>query len=279
MKNQNNPSNETQSFIKLSRKVRKHWLWKSSRKKTKFEAWLDLLFRANYDAHKEPHGHDLIEIKRGEILCSQEGLAQAWGWDRSAVRHFMKMLESDRMITLKVTTKFTVITLCNYATYNDKQPTKDQQKTNDATTDDQRYNTDKNIENNKNEKEDVPFEIFWEAYGKKEGKKDSLAKWNKLTLSDKKKIIEILPAYIAKTPNTQYRKDPKTFLHARVWEDEAYSSSNGTIPMNVIKAVSMNENDQIVYENGKIYGASRVADILAYRKGEVSISIFDRKIS
>jgi hypothetical protein len=119
--------NQGEGFICLYRSIKKHNLWKRSRKKSWFEAWIDLLIMANFSENKEPVGYDLIQLKRGEILTSQEKLAKEWKWDRSSVRSFLALLEKDSMIALKVTNKFTVITICNYGIYNDRRPTKQHQ--------------------------------------------------------------------------------------------------------------------------------------------------------
>lgn len=123
----------------------------------------------------------------------------------------------------------------------------------------------------------IPFETFWELYGKKEGRMKSEAKWKSLTDKDRQQIIDFIPAYKEKTPDVKYRKNPMTFFNARTWEDEIYTT--GIKPLDVLKAVAVNENDQIVYENGKIYAAPKLADLEAYRQGKAAISIFDRKIS
>jgi hypothetical protein len=126
--------NRGTGFIALYRSIRNHWLWKSSHKKTKFEAWIDLILLANHDPYKEPVGYDLIELKKGQVLTSQEKLAKEWFWDRSAIRNFLNQLQRDRMISLKVTTKYTVITICNYSLYNDIRPRKQQRDNNETTS-------------------------------------------------------------------------------------------------------------------------------------------------
>jgi hypothetical protein len=126
--------NQDTGFVCLYRSIKKHWLWQSSRKKTKFEAWVDLILLANHDPYKEPIGYDLIELKKGQILTSQDKLSKEWFWDRSAVRGFLAQLQKDRMISLNVTSKFTIITICNYASYNDLRPTKRQPANNGTTS-------------------------------------------------------------------------------------------------------------------------------------------------
>lgn len=64
------------------------------------------------------------------------------------------------------------------------------------------------------------FEKFWEMYGKKVGKKKAELKFLKLSKADREKIFETLPAYIANTPDVNFRKDPLTYLNAEAWNDE-----------------------------------------------------------
>lgn len=125
--------NQKTGFVALYRSIKNHWVWKASGKKSKFEAWVDLLLLANHDPNKEPVGYDLIELGRGQILTSQDKLSKEWRWDRSAVRGFLHQLHTDRMIDINVTNKFTIITICNYWIYNDVRPTKRQQNNSDPT--------------------------------------------------------------------------------------------------------------------------------------------------
>ena len=46
------------------------------------------------------------------------------------------------------------------------------------------------------------------------------AKWNKLSLKDRKAAIEHIPLYVQSTPEKQYRKHFQTYLNQRGWEDE-----------------------------------------------------------
>lgn len=126
--------NKEQGFICLYRSVKEHWIWKGSRVKSKMEAWIDLLLRASHEDQKEAVGLDLILIKKGQILTSQLQLSIDWKWDRSSVRGFLKMIQGDGMISIKTTTKFTILTICNYEGYQAKRPTKQQQDNNKTTT-------------------------------------------------------------------------------------------------------------------------------------------------
>tara|TARA_R110000803_G_scaffold30644_1_gene68983 strand:- start:3051 stop:4073 length:1023 start_codon:yes stop_codon:yes gene_type:complete len=64
------------------------------------------------------------------------------------------------------------------------------------------------------------FEIFWNLYDKKNGKKKCLDKFLRIKKDDIDKIIENVQKYVRSTPNTKYRKDPLTYLNGEHWNDE-----------------------------------------------------------
>jgi len=82
--------------------------------------------------------------------------------------------------------------------------------------------TKNNIPIHKNDSsEELNFDVFWELYDKKVGKKENLKKkWDKLSSADKQAIIRYIPPYKTSQPHKQYRKNPETFLNNRSWEDE-----------------------------------------------------------
>jgi len=65
------------------------------------------------------------------------------------------------------------------------------------------------------------FEVFWDLYDKKVGKKEKLCrKWDTLPADTRRKILEYLPLYKKSEPNKKYRKNPETFLNNEGWNDE-----------------------------------------------------------
>ena len=75
------------------------------------------------------------------------------------------------------------------------------------------------------------FEVFWDAYGRKEGAKSKMGKqWNGLRLATRQTILNGLSTYRqAKTVNgPQYLPLPQTFLNGRMWEAETYGTAPAT---------------------------------------------------
>ena len=125
-------------WINLHRCIQEHWIWQDAHR---FKWWVDLLLRASHKDTKVFIESRLVECKRGEFITSLGKLAEEWGVSRDVVRHFLTTLESDTMITRKVTTKYTQITICNYDSYQDAPTTDPQQTHNKATTDPQQTHT------------------------------------------------------------------------------------------------------------------------------------------
>lgn len=73
---------------------------------------------------------------------------------------------------------------------------------------------------------DPDFEAFWEAYGKKRGRRDVEAYWARLPARDKAAALSGVAGYVAANPDPVYRKDPIRYLRHRCWEDENYTKTD-----------------------------------------------------
>lgn len=110
-----------EGWISVHRKIWEHWLIEKSRPLTRLEAWLKILMEVNHEQKKVSLGNELIIVKRGESINSLDTWARLFNWDKSKVRRFFKLLESDSMIVLKSNRKTTHLNVCNYGDYQDKR--------------------------------------------------------------------------------------------------------------------------------------------------------------
>jgi hypothetical protein len=78
----------------------------------------------------------------------------------------------------------------------------------------------KTLDSPKPKELNIPFETFWSIYDKKEDRQKCEVRWKNLTNKEREVCIESLPAYIAATPDKQYRKNPATYLNNKSWENE-----------------------------------------------------------
>lgn len=148
--NTDSGENFNTGYIKAYRSIKSHWIYQPERPRTWEEAWIDLLMMASHTNSKKTIGWDLIDIQRGQILTSQEKLSKEWIWDRNSVRNFLRLLEKDSMIILETTSKFTKITICQYARYQESLPTTNQRSTSTTPTTNQQPNTYNNVKNDNN---------------------------------------------------------------------------------------------------------------------------------
>lgn len=84
---------------------------------TQREAWIWLIGEAAYKPHRRRVGGYVVDLKRGQVAASSRFLAEKWSWNEPKVRRFLKRLKSDAMIYAEATQGLTVITICNYSTY------------------------------------------------------------------------------------------------------------------------------------------------------------------
>ncbi|EOB7641077.1 TPA: DnaD domain-containing protein [Staphylococcus aureus] len=165
-------------WISIDRSIQNHWLFKEKRTFSKFEAWIYLLMEANHSKAKVPIGNQIVTVERGQRLTSILTLSDLFNWSRFKVKTFLDLLESDGMLEVKTTSKYTLITIVNYDFYqseqgrnqhqNDINPTSKQHQSNinptskqhqtNTNNNDNKDNNEKNVNNEK--KKTTAFDFF-----------------------------------------------------------------------------------------------------------------------
>ena len=102
-------------WIKLHRGIADHWLWDCEFSYA--QAWIDLLLKACYKPNKLMIKGQLVELKRGQQARSEVTLSREWKWSRGKVRRFINQCEKDGMIECKATHLTSIITICNYDSF------------------------------------------------------------------------------------------------------------------------------------------------------------------
>ena len=115
-------------YIKLWRCCQDNELWLSE-PFTKSQAWVDLIFLANWEDGSFVKRGVRFEVKRGMLAWSIKGLADRWGWSRHKVVNFLNMLEKGHQIEHQKNTITTLITIINYDKYQDKDTKRDIKRT------------------------------------------------------------------------------------------------------------------------------------------------------
>ena len=145
-------------WVALHRKIQEHWLW-DEKPFSKGHAWIDLILMANHEEKKVLLGNEVIVVKCGETITSIEKLKQRWGWSNTKVLSFLKLLESDGMLTKKSDTKKTLISIVNYSIYSTYDETENDAKTIQkrcgSDTETMRKHTNNNDNNDNNDNNSV----------------------------------------------------------------------------------------------------------------------------
>lgn len=120
----------------------------------------------------------IVTVERGQRLTSILTLSDLFNWSRFKVKTFLDLLESDGMLEVKTTSKYTLITIVNYDFYqseqgrnqhqNDIKPTSKQHQSNinptskqhqtNTNNNDNKDNNEKNVNNEK--KKATAFDFF-----------------------------------------------------------------------------------------------------------------------
>ena len=99
--------------------------------------FINLLLRANY----QPKKWKGMAIERGQLVTGRKQLCLETGLSERTIRTCLQRLEDTGEITRKSTNKFSIVTICNYDTYQHEDLQNDQQTTNKRPTNDQQTTT------------------------------------------------------------------------------------------------------------------------------------------
>ena len=105
-------------YITLARLEFQDWLWESERKRTRFEAWLDLVQKASFQDRKRLVNDKVFHEKKGQLVASLRYLSEAWHWAPGTVKKWLKLLQENGKIDMSLEQGITFITICNYEQYN-----------------------------------------------------------------------------------------------------------------------------------------------------------------
>lgn len=168
-----------EGYIKLYRQIRHNWIWNNPEY---LRAWLDLLLSAAHDDYKTIYRGELKVMERGTIHRSFTSLATAWGWSRKRVRHFIGLLERDGMVTTRVSTVDTVLTIVNYGLFQSEKIKRANQGSNKGSNEGNNGGSNEGTINNnvKNDKECIygaPHR-YKKTYAEREAeRKERFKKW------------------------------------------------------------------------------------------------------
>ena len=169
---------ENSGWVILSRKIQDNWIWENP---DMLKAWLDLIFLMNFKDRKLIIDGQLKVIKRGQYFTSIRNLASRWEWSKDRVERFLKLLESDEMITRSRTPSGTLLTLIKYEDFQgqpdtNKDTDKDTNKDTNKDTDKDKKNKRKEFNKRKEYKEASPKKNSFDSFDQRTIDADELEK-------------------------------------------------------------------------------------------------------
>jgi hypothetical protein len=122
--------------------------------------WVVLLLKANHKKTGMIWNNEVLEIKEGQFITGRKKLSKECGIPETTIEDILRFLESSRKIRQQKTTKYRLITILNWEKY--------QNSDSKATTKRQQSDTNKNDNNDKNEKKYIRGEVIHKQLGEKE---------------------------------------------------------------------------------------------------------------
>jgi len=160
-------------------------------------------------------------------LTGRKQLSDESGLSESTIERILAFLKSERMIEQQTFTKFRIITIVSWASYQTAEQKTEQQTDNRRTATGQQADTYKKIKNSKNI-HTSEFERFWNTYPKQINKAAAMKSWQQIDLK------QIPPEIIIEAINRQktfygakwikekqrYCPDASTWLKNERWQDK-----------------------------------------------------------
>lgn len=107
-------------WVKTHRKVA---TWEWYKEPNMYHLFSHLILSAN---HKDGRWKG-IDVKRGQVITGRKSLCEQTGISERSIRTCLSKLKATSEVTIKTTSKFSIITICNYEEYQSKEEKSDQQ--------------------------------------------------------------------------------------------------------------------------------------------------------
>ncbi|MDA1477297.1 replication protein [Bacillus sp. CLL-7-23] len=148
-------------WIKLHRKIKENPIFANS---DMFKLWALCLIKATHKEHDQLVGNQMVKLLPGEFLTGRHELASEFNEgvkpsekvSSSTVWRYIRNFEKWQMLNIKSGNKFSVISITNWSEYQQSE----QQVNSNCTANEQQVNTNKNVKNDKNVKNNNKRLVF-----------------------------------------------------------------------------------------------------------------------
>ena len=136
-----------EGFINLHRTLLDNMIFSSQ---TGLKIWIWLLLKASYRKRhvslKIGKGETTVTIERGQLLFGRYKAEEELCIDGSTIYKWIKKLEENDMILIQSSNQYSIITICNYDTYQSENIKEEQPSNNQVTTKEQQSNSRRTAE-------------------------------------------------------------------------------------------------------------------------------------
>lgn len=221
-------------FFMLSKDKLESWRWRNNPNKC-YVFW-SLLFMANF----KPESFEKTVVERGQLIFSYDRLSAELRVPLQTLRTTLRDLVETGDITIKPTRKWSLLTICEYDSWQNAGIQANTQTvtikgTQPVTITDTNI-INNNIENNIKEKDSKEskkketvytpeYEKDFALYGRKGSKMKGFERWMQLSEEDKVKMRQHIPYYL-QSNERKYLKDFEGYIHQRMFESPVYQGSN-----------------------------------------------------
>jgi len=219
-----------EGYVKLWRKTLESSMWENH---NLLVFWIWCLLKATYKERIGKVEYQDVPLVPGQFIFGRRKAAKETRLSERTIRTCCRHLENMGNLTIKTTQRFSVISIANWAKYQEEAT---QQATHQRPTDDPPATTDKKGKKGKKVKKGIYvqlFNLFWKEYPKKKSKKDaerefSIAIKGRTNGYTEESFADMLieaVRVVKKTEdwnrnNGQYIPLPSTWLHGEKWTDE-----------------------------------------------------------
>ncbi len=129
------------------------------------------LCKATHKKHKQLVGRQLVSLEPGQFVTGRNKAAQELDMKPSTAWEYLKLLETNETINISSDSKYSIVTLVNWELYQLDNNNSDSKHDSKSTANQQQINTNKNVKNGNNEKNNnVPYSEIVYFLNKQTGK-------------------------------------------------------------------------------------------------------------
>lgn len=138
-----------QGWFKVHRKLLVSDIFKNEKL---FKIFMYCLMKSTHTPFEQRVGRQIVPLKEGQFVFGRKIAALELDMKESTVWSYMNILKDDKIINIESNNRYSVISVVNWAFYQEKDEKNNSKDDNKGTTNGQQMDTNKNVKNVKNDK-------------------------------------------------------------------------------------------------------------------------------